>query len=149
MAKFYFILVAAIFLATCNSKPPQQAQTTELRRVAYSDPDQVDQLRKAGAKIIVQEPDYVVIRTDSMISALSLPSSPIAESDLVQRLIYVIARDSGDVQKIINTGIDFWQVKGDTVIARAFDIYIERLKAEGFTVTIIETNAQPMEEKQP
>jgi len=146
MEKLYFILVAAIFLMSCNSKPPHQAQTTELRKVAYSSQEQVDQLRNAGAKIIVQEPDYVVIRTDSMISALSMPSSPIDEADLVQRLIHVYAQDSSDVQKIINTGIDFWQVKGDTVIARAFDIYIERLKADGFTVTIIETKAQPREE---
>jgi len=147
MNRLNVLLCVLIFLISCNSEPPQQVQTTGLRKVQYTSQEQIDLLKKAGAKIIVQEPDYVVIKTDSMVSALSMPSSPIKETDLVQRLIHVYAPDSTDVQKVINTGIDFWQVKGDTVIARAFDIYIEQLKADGFTVEIIQQNTSKKEGK--
>ncbi len=147
MRKSLFILLALMILLACKSEPPQQAQTEYLRKVEYESQEQIDQLKKAGAKIIVKEPDYVVIETDSMVSALSVPSSPIKESDMVQRLIHVFAPDTSDVQKIIDTGIDFWQVKGDTVIARAFDIYIEQLKASGFTVEIIQQNMREKEDQ--
>lgn len=147
MRKSLFILLVFIILLSCNSEPPQPPPTDKLRKVEYESQEQIDQLRKAGAKIIVQEPDYVVIETDSMVSTLSVPSSPIKESDLVQRLIHVYAPDSSDVQKIIDTGIDFWQVKGDTVIARAFDIYIEQLRASGFDVEIIQQNMREKEDQ--
>jgi hypothetical protein len=82
-----------------------------------------------------------------MLQTQGLKSEPIQEADMVQRLVKIQLKDSTDLQTIVNSGVDLWQVKGDTAIARAYDIYIERLKQAGLSVTIIARNASKMEEK--
>ncbi len=140
------LIIACVILAFCQSKQqPHQAAGPMLQKVYYKSPAEIQRLRAAGAEIIVQEPDYVVIRTDNMVQGLDMKSQPIQETDLVQRLVKIVLKDSSDLQAVINSGIDLWQVIGDTVIARAYDIYIERLRQAGFTIDIIAQNASKME----
>ena len=142
-----FIISSILFLIwlACGTEEPQQAQTVGLQKISIQSQADVDRLRDAGAEIIVQEDGYVIVRAKNMAQAHELGGKPIEESDLVQRLIKVTLSDSGDLQKAVNVGIDLWKVKGDTLIARAFDIYIEKLRAMGFNVEIIAKDASKWE----
>jgi hypothetical protein len=148
MHRICFLLFACLIFAFCKTEQqPQQAQSKALQKIYYKSPEEVQKLRQAGAEIIVQQPDYVIVRTDSMLQIQGLKSEPIQEADMVQRLVKIYLKDSTDLQTIVNSGVDLWQVKGDTAIARAYDIYIDRLKKAGLSVTIIAKNASKMEEK--
>jgi len=149
MLRIYFLLFACLVFAFCQSEQqPQQAQTQQgLQKIHYNSDAEIQQLRQAGAEIIVQEPDYVIVRTDSMLQTQGLKSEAIQETDMIQRLVKIQLRDSIDLQRVVNSGVDLWEVKGDTAVARAFDIYIERLKKAGLTVKIIAKDASKMEEK--
>ena len=149
MLRIYLLLFACLIFAFCQSEQqPQQAQKAGLQKVYYNNQDEIQNLRNAGAEIIVQEPDYVVIRTDKMLQAHGLKSEPIQEVDLVQRLVKIALKDSTDLQTVVNSGVDLWEVKNDTAVVRAFDIYIERLKEAGLSVEMIAKNASKMEEKE-
>ncbi len=146
MLRSLLLLVACLILANCQSnQQPRQATGPTLQKVYYKNPEEIQRLRAAGAEVIVREPDYVVVRTDKMLKSFGMQSQPIQESDLVQRLVKIILKDSSDLQTVVNSGVDLWQVIGDTVIARAYDIYIERLREAGFTVQIIARNASGRE----
>lgn len=147
MQKIWFLLSVIIIFMSCKSEQPQQAQSRGLQKIYYKNQDEIQQLRKAGAEIIVQEPDYVIVRTDSMLQTQYFKSESIKETDMVQRLIKIYLKDSTDLQKVVNSGVDLWEVKADTAVARAFDIYIERLREAGLSVKMIARDASKMEEK--
>jgi len=148
MLRLYFLLFAGVIFVFCQSEQqPQQAQSQQLQKVYYKSADEVQKLRDAGAEIIVQQPDYVIIKTGKMIAAQDVKSEPIKESDLIQRLVKIYLKDSTDLQTAVNSGIDLWEVKNDTAIARAYDIYIEALRKAGLSVEIIAQNASQREEQ--
>lgn len=148
MLRAYFIFLACLIFIFCQSKQqPQQAQSQGLQKVYYKNQEEVQRLRDAGAEIIVQQPDYVIIKTDNMTSARAIESEPIKESDLIQRLVKIYLKDSTALQTVVNSGIDLWEIKKDTAIARAYDIYIDRLRNAGLSVEIIAQNASKREEK--
>ena len=89
----------------------------------------------------MREPDYIVVRTDNMTEPIAFSSHLIQEQDLKHRLIHVYAPDTTALQTVVNSGVDFWQVDGDTIVARAFDLYIKNLKDAGLTVRIVASDA--------
>jgi len=89
----------------------------------------------------VQEPNYIIVQTDNMTKTMAFSSHPIQEKDLKQRLIHVYAPDTTALQTVVNSGVDFWQVDGDTVVARAFDLYINNLRQAGLDVRIVAQDA--------
>lgn len=148
MLRLSFLLLACLIFVFCQSEQqPQQAQSQQLQKVYYKSEQEVQKLRDAGAEIIVQQPDYVIIKTNKMLTAQDIKSEPIKESDLVQRLVKIHVKDSIDLQTVVNSGIDLWEVKNDTAIARAYDIYIEALRKSGLSVEIIAQNASQRGEK--
>lgn len=148
MFRIYCLLFICLIFAFCQSEQqPPQAQKPGLQKIYITNQAEIQKLRDAGAEIIVQEPDYVVVRTDKMLQAHGIKSEPVEETDLVQRLIKIPLKDSTDLQTVVNSGVDLWQVKNDTAVARAFDIYINELKKAGLSVEIIEKNASKLEEK--
>ena len=106
----------------------------------------MQQLRQAGVEIIVQEPGYVIVRIDSIRGTFAVEFETFTEDELVQRLVQIQLVDSGDVQKVVDTGVDLWEVKDNTAIAQAFDIYIENLRQMGFAVEIVDRDARKREE---
>jgi hypothetical protein len=148
MYRIFILLFVCLVFAFCQTEQqPQRAQSNALQKIYYKNPEELQKLRQAGVEIIVQQPDYVIVRNDSALQAQGLKSEPIKESDLVERLVKIYPIDSTDLQTVVNSGVDLWQVKGDTAIARAYDIYIDRLRKAGLSVTIIAKNASKMEEK--
>lgn len=150
MIRLVGVLLLVALFGACAQEPeqtPQAAPAQGLKKLRHPTAAQIQQLREAGAEIIVQEQDYVIVRTENVQQALDLQFEAIAESDLVQRLVHVILPDSGRLQEVIDTGIDFWELRGDTVVARAFDIHIAQLTEAGFTVEVIAQNASAREEK--
>lgn len=140
------ILALLVFIClgcTSQKTPPQQpAASSSLKKIMISSEQQLVQLEATGAEIIVREPDYAVVRADSLPPSLTLSLQPLRESDLVQRLIRMRLADRNDLQQVVDTGLDLWEVQGDTVIARAFDIHIKQLEAMGYTIEILARNAQ-------
>jgi len=148
MLKINLFLISCLIFVFCQSaQQPQQAQSQGLQKIYYKSQAELQKLREAGAEIVVEEPDYVIIRTDSMLQTESLNSVPIEEQDLVQRLVKIHVKDSTDIQAVVNSGMDLWEIKADTAIGRAYDLYIERLRKAGLTVKIIARDASKMEEK--
>lgn len=148
MLRIIFIFLACLIFIVCQSEQqPQQAQSQRLQKVYYKNQDEIQNLRNAGAEIIVQQADYVVIKTDKMLQTHGLKSEPIQETDLVQRLVKIIVKDSTDRRTVFNSGVDLWEMKNDTAIARAYDIYIEQLRKAGLTVEIIANDASKWEGK--
>jgi hypothetical protein len=148
MLRTFFILLACLIFVVCQSdQQPQQAQSQGLQKVYYKNQDEIQNLRNAGAEIIVQADDYVVIKTDKMLQTHGLKSEAIQETDLVQRLVKIHVKDSTDRQTVVNSGVDLWEMKSDTAIARAYDIYIDHLRKAGLTVEIIANDASKWEGK--
>jgi DNA-binding ferritin-like protein len=148
MLRINFLLLACLMFAFCQSEQqPQQAQSQQLQKVYYKSEQEVQKLRDAGAEIIVQQPDYVIIKTGKMVATQDIKSEPIKELDMIQRLVKIYVKDSTDLQTVVNSGIDLWEVKNDTAIARAYDIYIDALRKAGLSVEIIAQDASKREEK--
>lgn len=148
MLRLNILLFAWLIFAGCQSEQqPQPATQRPLQKVYYKSNEEVQRLAAAGAEIIVQQPDYVIIKTDHMVGMEDLKSEPIKESDLVQRLVKIHVKDSTDRQIVVNSGIDLWQVQNDTAIGQAYDIYIEKLRQAGLAVEIIAQNAKQRGEK--
>jgi hypothetical protein len=142
MKFFTLIAILSIFVFSCGEKQQAESRHTGgLQKISNPTKTQIQQLKDAGADIIVQESDYIVIRTDNMTEPMAFSSNPIQEQDLKQRLIHVYVPDTTALQTVINSGVDFWQVDGDTAIARAFDLYINNLKAAGLDVRIVAQDA--------
>jgi hypothetical protein len=148
MKHVIFSLLFPLLLIHCGGDEGADRQTSGLRKISGLSESQIDGLRQAGADIIVREPDYVVIRTSSMTAPLAFSSNPIEEKDLVQRLVHIHIPDSVALQTVLNSGVDFWNVEGDTVVARAFDIYINDLKAAGLSLRVVAQNASQWVEEQ-
>lgn len=139
-------------LAACATQPEpsaQQAPATNanaLKKISYKSAEELQRLRDSGAEIIVQQADYVVVRTDSAtLSAFTANAAAAQEQDLIQRLAHVQLRDSSDVQRIVDAGVDLWEVQADTAIVRAFDIQLERLRQAGLALRVVKPNASQSE----
>ncbi len=142
-------------LVACASQPEpgvQQAPTNSakaLKKISYKNAEELQRLRDSGAEIIVQQADYVIVRTDSQtLSAFAANATRAREQDLIQRLAHVQLRDSSDVQILVDSGVDLWEVNADTAIVRAFDIQLERLRKAGMSFSIVNEDASKPEGKQ-
>ncbi len=137
-----FLFLLSIFLFSCAEKQQVESQQAGgLQKIDNPTETQIEQLEKAGADIIVREPNYIVIRTANMSEPMAFVSRPIQEQDFKQRLIHVYVPDSTALQTVINSGVDFWQVDGDTAVVRAFDLYINNLKDAGLDIRIVAQDA--------
>ena len=145
MPRTIYLLIFLIGIFACKSPEAQKSSLQGLKKIHYTSEEEISQLKQAGAEIIVKEKDYVIVRGDKMIQTLSLKFEPIAETDLVQRLVHIHIKDKDDLQTVVDTGVDFWQVKGDTAIGRAFDIQIEKIRAAGLTVKVVAMDAAKKE----
>ncbi len=149
MLKLILVGSLAMALSACTtepSPPAPPARTTGLKKIRYRTSEEVKKLREAGAEIIVQQPDYVIVRVDSTaVSALaSVLVEPMQERDLVQRLVHIKIDSSHTVQPIVDAGLDLWEVQNDTAVARAYDVQLEKLRQAGFEFRVIAENANSM-----
>lgn len=137
-------ILSGLLILSCVPTEQVEALTTGkgLRKIPATDAQTIKALTDAGAEIVVKQPDYLVIRIDGMQSVLSIGTVPLSEADLVQRLVKIQLKDSTSVQTIVDMGIDLWDVEGNEAFAQAYDLYIERLKADGYQVTILEENSR-------
>ena len=137
-------ILSGLLIISCVPTEQVEALTTGkgLRKIPATDAQTIKTLTEAGAEIVVRQPDYLVIRIDGMQAVQSVSTVPLSENDLVQRLVKIRLQDSTSVQKIVDMGIDLWDVEGNDAVAQAYDLYIERLKADGFQVTILEENSR-------
>jgi len=161
MIKTHCLIALTLILgAGCQQKPQQQREAVtqayftegpKLVKISITDSGEVEQLISDGIEVIVVEPGYVIARPNqsqaAAIQNLALSMTPAHEAELVQRLIRVIVTKPADVQKLVDIGIDTWEVRGDTVLARAYDNYIRRIRKMGFTVTILKSNAADLLKK--
>lgn len=138
MGKLFLLLLGAMAFAACGQEQPAARSTTGLRKISVTDAETVARIRQSGAKILVQEPDYLIVYTDGEIG---ISSQPAREQDLVQRLANIHFADQTQLQKIVDLGVDIWEVEGDSVTARVYDLYLEKLKQDGFTYRILKMDA--------
>lgn len=138
------VLVLMSLLLVCVACEPQQVTTqlsAGLHKVVRPTTEQIERLRDLGAELVVQEQDYIIIRTEETLEAVSVSTQPVQESDFVHRLVHVHLQDSTSLQKVVNTGVDLWSVENDTAIARAFDIDIRELRDADLDVRIVAQDA--------
>ncbi len=112
-----------------------------LHKIVNPAPEPIERLRELGTEIIVQEQDYIIIRADESIEAVSVSTQPVQEADFVHRLIRVPLDDSTALQTVVNAGVDLWTVQNDTAIARAFDIDIREIRDAGLDVHVVAQDA--------
>ncbi len=136
-----------LFGSTGGLFDTQQAFAQELKKIRYGSQEEIQQLRKSGADIIVLEEDYAIIRIHDKAKTRSFPAEKVKEEDFVQRLVYIHLKNSDDIQDVVDLGVDVWEVKDLVVIASALDIYIERLREKGFIVEIKEKNIKHLRRK--
>lgn len=155
-----FIIGLALLIVACQQKSEQPKQALSLQvfqsgpqlvKIAISDPAAADSLIQAGVEVIVQEDKWVIARINAeQAGAMQEGGKQMQsaeESDLRQRLVQIILTQPSDLQEVGDTGIDIWEVKGDTVIAQAFDIYLRRLEAMGYPVLILQNDIHDVMKK--
>jgi arginyl-tRNA synthetase len=148
-------LLYLLFFFGCQSQTEQTVQTVsqayfnsgpQLVKISTTNTASADSLIKQGLDVIVIEEDYVIAKMSgsdvNTVQAMTLNMQTFKEEELVQRLIKIVMNNQSNLQDIGEIGIDIWEVKGDTVVAQAFDKYIRQLEAKGYTVEIVEKNVQ-------
>jgi len=76
-----------------------------------------------------------------------VPTEAVQERDLVQRLVHIKIDSTHVLQQVADAGLDVWEVQGDTVVARAYDLQLERLRQAGFTWREVAQDADQMKGK--
>jgi hypothetical protein len=147
MGKILLVLFGVILLGACRQQQPRPAATAPagLHKIKITDTQTVARVRQMGVQILVQEPDYLIVRSDSAaageIQMLAMESQPATERDLVQRLVRIHFADQPQLQKIVDFGVDVWEVERDSVTARVFDLHLEKLRQDGFAYRILKMDA--------
>lgn len=158
------ITIVPVLMAFClfGCQPQKQESPTpitaesfqagpQMVKILLDGPDVLQNLKSKNVEIIVQEEDYIIARLDMAafgeIQTLALSTQKPKESEFVQRLIAVVVSDSGQITAVNNTGIDIWEMRGDSVIAQAFDNQINDIKTMGLPVEILEDNIQNIVKK--
>jgi hypothetical protein len=149
MEKYLMIILGMVVLTACHQQQPATTPAAVgLRKISAADSQTVARLRQSGVKILVQQADYLIVYSDSAaMQALAINAQPATEKDLVQRLVRIHFTDKTQLQKIADLGVDVWEVEGDTVTARVYDLYLEQLKQDGFSYRILKTDASAPEDK--
>jgi hypothetical protein len=152
MGKFLLLFLSAMALGACRQQQPAAtAASSGLRKIPYADSQTVEKVRQSGVKILVQQPDYLIVYSDSSsaqaLQALTVTPQSATEADLVQRLVKIHFADQAQLQRIVDLGVDLWHVEGDSATARAYDLHLEKLKQEGFTYRILKMDASAKEDK--
>jgi hypothetical protein len=152
MGKFFVMLFGALAFAACGQQQPATTSTAStastarggLRKISPADQQIVERLQQSGVKILVQQPDYLIIYSDStMVEPLN--AQPATEKDLVQRLARIHFTDKAQLQQIVDLGVDVWEVQGDSVTARVYDWYLEQFKQNGITYRVVKMDASAKE----
>jgi hypothetical protein len=152
MGKLLLFFLGVLTLSACRQQQPAATATPSgLRKIPYTDSQTVEKVRQSGVKILVQEPDYLIVYSDSAsvqaLQTLTVTPQAATEADLVQRLVKIHFADQAQLQKIVDLGVDLWQVEGDSATVRAYDLHLEKLKQEGFTYRILKMDASAKENK--
>jgi len=151
MGKFFVMLFGAAALVACGQQQPATTSTAStgrggLRKISPADQQTIERLRQNGVKILVQQPDYVIIYSDSAtIQTLAIKTQAATEKEIVQRLVNIHFTDKAQLQQIVDLGVDVWDVQGDSVTARVYDWYLEQLKQNGINYRVIKMDASARE----
>jgi len=145
MGKLFVMLFSAIVLAACGQQQPETTSTARgLRKINTTDQQTIERLRQSGVKILVQQPDYLIIYSDSStIQALNTQAA--TEKEIVQRLVNIHFADKAQLQQIVDLGVDVWDVQGDSVTARVYDWYLEQFKQNGINYRVVKMDASAKE----
>ena len=142
MLKHLLLLLLSIPLFfACQQENITTQLDAGLHKIVNPTPEQIERLRELGTEIIVQEEDYIIIRADASIEAVTVTTQPVEEADFIHRLIRVPLDDSTALQTVVNAGVDLWTVQNDTAIARAFDIDIREIRNAGLDVLVVAQDA--------
>ena len=97
----------------------------------------LNKIRAQVEKIIVIEPNYIVIKiaSDKKIPQINLVD--VQESDFVQRKIKIIVRDNNELKAILQSGLDVWDKRQGSITGQAFDYQIEELTNIGINVELL------------
>jgi hypothetical protein len=152
MGKLLLLFLGTLAFGACRQQQPAATATPSgLRKIPYTDSQTVEQIRQSGVKILVQQPDYLIVYSDSSsvqaLQTLSVTPQSAAEADLVQRLVQVHYTGQEQLQKIVDLGVDLWHVEGDSATVRAYDLHLEKLKEQGFAYRIVKMDASAKEDK--
>lgn len=154
MGKPFVMLLGALALAACGQQQPATTTTAStaatgrggLRKISSADQQTIERLRQSGVKILVQQPDYLIIYSDSTtMQTLAMNTQAATEKDVVQRLVKIHFTDKAQLQQIADLGVDVWDVQGDSVMARAYDWYLEQLKQNGMNYRVVKMDASAKE----
>jgi len=153
MGKFFVMLFGSLVLTACGQQQPATTSTAltgrgGLRKISPADQQTIERLRQSGVKILVQQPDYVIIYSDSAtLQTLAMNTQAASEKDVVQRLVNIHFTDKAQLQQIVDLGVDVWEVQGDSVTARVYDLYLEQLKQNGINYRVVKMDAGAKEGK--
>lgn len=152
MGKFLLLFLGVLAFGACRQQQPAATATPSgLRKIPYTDSQTVEKLRQSGVKILVQQPGYLIVYSDSSsvqsLQTLDVTPQAAAETDLVQRLAQIHFTGQEQLQRIVDLGVDLWHVEGDSATVRAYDLHLEKLKDEGFTYRILKMDASAKEDK--
>jgi len=154
MGKFFVTLFGAVAFVACGQQQPATTPTAStastghggLRKISPADQQTIERLRQSGVKILVQQPDYLIIYSDST-TMQTMNTQAATEKELVQRLVNIHFADKAQLQQIVDLGVDVWEVQGDSVTARVYDLYLEQLKHGGFSYRVLKMDASAKEGK--
>jgi len=153
MNKIYILFTIILLGFGCQNHSEQAARTVsmeffnsgpQLVKIPLKDSAITDSLIHLGMDVIVIEKDYIIARLENQdvarVQTMSLNMETFTEEELVQRLITVVMKEKSDLRELSDIGIDIWQVRGDTVVAQAYDKYIRQIQEKGYSVEIVENN---------
>lgn len=143
-------LLLALAFGGCrqNNSTPSAVQTgdTALYRIENPAPAVLDSLRGAGGQILVHEQDFVIVRLPKArlqsLEPQKISYKMATQEDLKYRLVQIATPTNDDRQTVADLGLDIWQVKPDSLLARALDIQLDSLRVHGLVWTVIYDDAR-------
>ena len=94
----------------------------------------IHEIEKLVEEILVYEEDFLLVRVEKKQSIPNVKLLSPEEKDFVQRNIKVYFNNEQELVFILNLGIDIWQKNQQSILGRAFDSQIQKMRKQSILI---------------
>lgn len=104
------------------------------KKLIINKPTDLSNIENYVAKILVEEPNFLVVRIEENKVIPGVLLVPVTEKDFIQRKVRIYFENKQQLKQILETGMDIFAKDNEKIIGRAFDAQIKQLETLGIIV---------------